>query len=594
MRKPVIVIFILLLLEVVSGCTSPVRRQLDRAEAVMESAPDSALAILDSIDTASLTRASDRALYALLLTQGRIKTYEVLTDDSLISTAVSYYEDHGPDSNLMKSLFYQGEILYNVENYARSIIPVMEAYEMATNDDNHYWIAKTSELIGFIYSLNFLYEEALKFDLEAANAYKEAGKYKNYLYSLCTYGINLGNARKTDQSFHILDSVYNLAGSINPDSTLLAFCQSAIFATSIFAKDNARVNMSLSKLKSYKTHYQFSTIDSAWEAQVRMNTGEIDFIRNYVQTTDTSNVNFYSAPAVYDTFAKYYKSIGNSPEALRYTERALESQNKAVETFMKRVLLTTQRNYLLDKNRKNQERSERLQLIYVTAIVFFIICLIFGLIIYQLRMKMKNTIIKRNMELIFSLKDEINFKSGENFELASALEDKEGKLQQLSATIEQQNMNLRQLSDSMPDKHNELEKLFKEKWIFLSKLCNQFFEKGESEIDKNILIAEIRSELAKVRSKKYIRDIEMSVNKYMDNLIKRLRSQFPLMKEEDIVFLTLLAANFSPKAVCLFIDISIHNFYTKKNRLIKKIQDSDAKDRDFFITKLIGKNSISS
>ena len=207
---------------------------------------------------------------------------------------------------------------------------------------------------------------------------------------------------------------------------------------------------------------------------------------------------------------------------------------------------------------------------------------------------MKNTIIKRNMELIFSLKDEINFKSGENFELASALEDKEGKLRQLSATIEQQNLNIRQLSDSMPDKHNELEKLFKEKWIFLSKLCNQFFEKGESEIDKNILIAEIRSELAKVRSKKNIRDIEMSVNKYMDNLIKRLRSQFPLMKEEDIVFLTLLAANFSPKAVCLFIDISIHNFYTKKNRLIKKIQDSDAKDRDFFITKLIGKNSISS
>ncbi len=60
MRKPVIVIFILLLLEAVSGCTSPVRRQLDCAEAVMESAPDSALAILDSIDTAEIGRAACR------------------------------------------------------------------------------------------------------------------------------------------------------------------------------------------------------------------------------------------------------------------------------------------------------------------------------------------------------------------------------------------------------------------------------------------------------------------------------------------------------------------------------------------------------
>ena len=122
MKRIALFTVIALLICTMGACDRPESRRLQRAEAVMESAPDSALAILDSIDTATLTRASDRALYALLLTQGRIKTYEVLTDDSLISTAVSYYEDHDPDSNLMKSLFYQGEILTNNREFSKAII----------------------------------------------------------------------------------------------------------------------------------------------------------------------------------------------------------------------------------------------------------------------------------------------------------------------------------------------------------------------------------------------------------------------------------------------------------------------------------------
>ena len=145
MRKHLcVIISIIIILCIIESCSHRTPHKLQRAEAVMESAPDSALAILDSIDTATLTRASDRALYALLLTQGRIKTYEVLTDDSLISTAVRYYEDHGPDSNLMKSLFYQGEILSNNREFSKAIIPSMRAREMAISADNPYWHAKAS------------------------------------------------------------------------------------------------------------------------------------------------------------------------------------------------------------------------------------------------------------------------------------------------------------------------------------------------------------------------------------------------------------------------------------------------------------------
>ena len=50
----------------------------------MEEYPDSALHILESIETQQLSAQADRAYYALLLTQARDKNYIVQTDDSLI------------------------------------------------------------------------------------------------------------------------------------------------------------------------------------------------------------------------------------------------------------------------------------------------------------------------------------------------------------------------------------------------------------------------------------------------------------------------------------------------------------------------------
>ena len=61
----------------------------------MEEYPDSALHILESIESQQLTVHADRAYYALLLTQARDKNYIVQTDDSLIRTAVQYYDSIG-------------------------------------------------------------------------------------------------------------------------------------------------------------------------------------------------------------------------------------------------------------------------------------------------------------------------------------------------------------------------------------------------------------------------------------------------------------------------------------------------------------------
>ena len=93
-----------------SSCSSPSVKNplLLCADSLMETCPDSALSILESITCPQKMPRADRALYALLLTQARHKNYIALEDDSLIKTAVDYYGDKKKSLRAAKAHYYWG------------------------------------------------------------------------------------------------------------------------------------------------------------------------------------------------------------------------------------------------------------------------------------------------------------------------------------------------------------------------------------------------------------------------------------------------------------------------------------------------------
>lgn len=92
-----------------SSCSSSVKSPLLlSADSLMEIYPDSALSILESISSPQKLPCTDRALYALLLTQARHKNYIALGDDSLIKTAVEYYGDKKKSVRAAKAHYYWG------------------------------------------------------------------------------------------------------------------------------------------------------------------------------------------------------------------------------------------------------------------------------------------------------------------------------------------------------------------------------------------------------------------------------------------------------------------------------------------------------
>ena len=100
------------------GCFSSPKEnvRMDRAESLMESAPDSAMTILDSISLGALSSQKDKARYALLKSMALDKNYIDATSFDLLQPAIDYYLKKGSPDEKLRTLYYQGRIYQNRGN----------------------------------------------------------------------------------------------------------------------------------------------------------------------------------------------------------------------------------------------------------------------------------------------------------------------------------------------------------------------------------------------------------------------------------------------------------------------------------------------
>lgn len=112
-------------------------QRLDRADAIMDSIPDTALTILHEIDRSRLSDA-DAARHALLLSQAYDKKAVDIADDSLIAIARDYYFTHpGRRDLLARAYYYSGVVAFNAADYPGSIYYLSLADTLAAGVADH-------------------------------------------------------------------------------------------------------------------------------------------------------------------------------------------------------------------------------------------------------------------------------------------------------------------------------------------------------------------------------------------------------------------------------------------------------------------------
>ena len=96
-------------------------------------------------------------------------------------------------------------------------------------------------------------------------------------------------------------------------------------------------------------------------------------------------------------------------------------------------------------------------------------------------------------------------------------------------------------------------------------------------------MSRIEDELKSFRSQKSMVEFEEAVDLYMNGIASRLREQCSFLNESAIMFVVLCMAGLSQRAICLLLNISYNYFYTKKQRIVTRIEQSDVPDRELFL-----------
>lgn len=205
----------LLVIFLFAACNTESRQRVESTlsdvESYINERPDSALAVLQAVDSTALSTRALRARYSLLRTMALDKCYLDITVPGLLDAAVAWYEHHGSADEKMKSLYYQGRIAQDKidRNSAAVFFARAEEYAEEVTDKHALGLLYLAEAA--LYDRKHNLEKEQEYAEKSLAVFKEQGD-PAYDSVLCQLAIVYHNK----QEWHRADSLYNIALHANP------------------------------------------------------------------------------------------------------------------------------------------------------------------------------------------------------------------------------------------------------------------------------------------------------------------------------------------------------------------------------------------
>ena len=394
MNKPFTILISLFLLSVIASVTGAchrnrnVRHELDRAESLMNSAPDSALALLDSIPAADIRGREAAARYALLKSIALDKNYIDTTTFDVLQPAIDYYLTEGTPDEQLCTYYYQGRIYQNKGDFDSAMQSFLKGDELKNDISDTLIYANLLVAQGSINYNSYQIDSFISKNITAAKLYRKIGnvdyEFSSQLKALNGYIIN------NDQQN--ADSLLDLSTKLASNRTDL---QDRLIP--YVASYNLRFG-NIDEIKSV-----ISTLSDISEPN---NDTQLDMALGYFKINNPQ-----MAKAIIDTikpnkntgeFLKYLsiksdilEALGDYENAFRtYKAYATETEKENSNIYLQKSSVAKMRHNL---NLENiYQAQEKRNIIYVGVIIVFLFAIIISYAFYRLKIgKAKNIIIEK-------------------------------------------------------------------------------------------------------------------------------------------------------------------------------------------------------
>lgn len=414
---------------------------LQQADSLMESRPDSALAILREIPNPQKLRGKTQADYCLLATQAAYKNYLPFTSDSLLSIAIDYYQSVDDLPLLGKAFYYKGCFYKENNDLAQAAKSFKQAEVLLKGTDDSVMLSLLYNSMGVLNRKSGLNKAALS-EFRKSLIYTQ--KTRN------TYHIVL-NLQEVANGYLRLDKPDSAGIYFNQIIPYLSECEELKYASifhniGIYNEDYGDLNLAekfilksleLKKSSGNRTvsHYALARI---YRKQGKV--GASDSLWNVV-LNEAEDIRIKRG--VYQTLFEQSFAEGKYKEAALYAEKQAVCNDSIYRTSIAKEIAEVYAKYdnevLLCRNAEQQ--VERMTLwICIVGVVIIGSSLLFIIVYSHKKYKAQKereirTLIVKYQEELDSLNEERSESKDESERLIFRIKEKEEQIELLNKKV---------------------------------------------------------------------------------------------------------------------------------------------------------------
>lgn len=551
-----VIIFLLMSFLLVSCDNRQTKSLLQDVETYIQERPDSALRVLRKVDSLTLNTKSLRARYSLLFAMALDKNYIDTTALSILEPTVAYYERLGSPQDKMLSCYYLGRIYANRKDYPNAVIFYSQALRESGEYD-YYHRGLIYAASADAYNASFNDEEELRNTILAYECFEKIGD-KDLDLSL----YKVAQAYHNNERFDVADSLYSLVYSGKDSTSRLALYAMEDLVSNDLYQEKQDVERDLELLEYVAEHRGNLSLESYYEyAYLLLLAGKESEAENILSQLSNREANGKTMEIRY----RIAECKGQNEEALALLKSMLSHQNDVVKKKLAQSVFKAQSDYY----RLTAEVSEQKSTIAnQRSVIILIAGLMMAGLLYIVFMKRKTALIR------------------EKDRLAQAVEESEKLLETVRNRAKQEKEERdKDIFDLKSHNERERDKIKELREMYVALYQKRFYEIGkyydaasshrlESIKEKayHDVISSTQALFEEIASgSEGQKKFEARINADLDDIVSKIRSDFPKLKDDDIRFICYLIVGFDTSTISFLMDISKENVRVKKHRLREKL-----------------------
>ena len=529
-------------------------RSMERAEQLLEEAPEEALRVMEGVDSEALRTEEDRARYALVYSEACYYSYIDVDVDTLTQSMMRYYLESDDHNQRARAMFQHAVVAYNGGELAEAIVALTEAEESLAKRANRKLEGAVQRLKGNIYSEGCLYLNAYDAYVAAREIYAELGLEEHVQFLDYDIGGTLIQLRRMEEAKVTLERVLDYAIGVE-DANLVCAVAHELLDLSIYLDDYdmCREYVELFEREGVLLYGEPHFVCA--KAMLVAHDGGLEEALALVDEAEAMEDDLEWADVEY---ARYiiHRNVGDGEGALYWQEQSVNAQDEMLLQVIEQPVLNVEVEKLrsdLDAELRERELvRERNAMIYVVVAVV-VVAVVVALGLYaRYRIRRKDSEIASYIETIESLRTDI---------------------------------------ERIPrDMASSITALYRDRFSELNELCDIYYDHSGSSRHKSLVFNKVLETIETIKGdSSRIDELGAMVDNYRDNALQRLKSVLPRISERDYRVALYAFAGFSNRAIALFIDSDPVAVSKIKYNIKSKLKGVEAADCEQLIALLSDK-----